>query len=345
MFVSLANTIASDGTPVDLVVGSAGGPNVNRVTDAVRLVNLKSSRMLRSLRPLSAYLERERPDVLLSTLEEANVVALAARALARVPVRVVLRVACVGSEVQRQVDMKGRLIIRLHGAVLRFADQVVAISNGVAADLRRMTAVDAAKLQVIYNPAFSDDLLELADRPPGHPWLEGQTPVVLGVGRLDAIKNFGALLRAAAIARRRVPLRVVIAGDGPEKGALQAQAQALGLQDDAAFPGYVGNPYPLIKRAAVLAVPSLTEGFGNVIVEALALGTPVVATRCAGGPSEILDDGRWGRLVPLHDDEAMATALIEAMAQGRRADTIGRARDFALEPVTAKYRQALGIVG
>jgi glycosyltransferase involved in cell wall biosynthesis len=342
MIVTLANGLARDAVPIDLVVGSSEGPNRVRVDSGVRLIDLKSPRMLRCIFPLAGYLRRERPSTLLATLENANLAALAARVIAGVPLSVVLRVACVSSELSKHADWKSRLVLRLHRVALRFADQVVAISEGVATDLRETTAIESARLRVIPNPAFSDDIIERASQPCEHEWCHGGVRLVAGVGRLDSNKNFAALVRAFAIVRARQPLRLLILGEGPERATLLELARSLGVAGDLALPGYVENPYPIMRRADVVVVPSKSEGFGNVVVEALALGTPVVATRCPGGPVEILENGKWGRLVAVDDDAGMADAIVKSLNDGRR-DTQQRARAFSSASISEQYREALAL--
>ena len=177
-----------------------------------------------------------------------------------------------------------------------------------------------------------------------HPWfLPGEPPVILGVGRLTQAKDFPTLIRAFALVRKKHPARLMILGEGEERSKLETLVQELGLEKEVSLPGFVDNPYKYMKRAAVFVLSSKWEGFGNVLVEAMALGTPVVSTNCPSGPAEILENGRWGRLVPVGDVYALAEAIIETLDEEHHPDVANRAKDFAVELAVEKYINVLGV--
>jgi glycosyltransferase involved in cell wall biosynthesis len=224
------------------------------------------------------------------------------------------------------------------------ADGAVAISKGVGDDLVAKAGVDPRTLAVIYNPVDVEAVGREAEHDPGHPWLNDAVPVVLGVGRLTYQKDFATLLKAFAHLRQTRPARLIILGEGEDRASLTQLAARLGISEDVDFPGYKTNRLGYIARAKVFALSSRWEGFGNVLVEALACGVPVVSTDCPSGPREILDAGAFGALVPVGDDRAMATALADALdhpppAERQRA----RAAVFAPEAIAAQYAKALGI--
>ena len=166
--------------------------------------------------------------------------------------------------------------------------------------------------------------------------------MVLSAARLAVQKDLGTMLRAFARVRARRAVRLVILGEGGERARLEDLARRLGVAEDVAMPGHVANPLAYMARAAVFALSSIYEGFGNVLVEALACGRPIVSTDCPGGPREVLDDGRYGRLVAVGDDAAFAAALEQALdvpvdAAGQRR----RAADFAVEPIADRYLAVL----
>jgi glycosyltransferase involved in cell wall biosynthesis len=151
-------------------------------------------------------------------------------------------------------------------------------------------------------------------------------PVALAVGRLVAQKNFGTLLEAVAIARRSIDLNLLLIGAGPLKAELEESARGLGLGDAFRIIDPVSNPFPLFRQADVIVLPSWWEGSSNVLLEALACGTPVVASRTAGSAEEVLDEGRYGLLVDPSDAQALADAIIRQVGpdalgpQDRAAD-------------------------
>lgn len=233
--------------------------------------------------------------------------------------------------------------LRITRAVSRdfnLADAVVGVSRGVVDDLRDRYGVQAERLHAIYNPAYSDDFLDQAQAPVDHPWLQDKTcPVVIAVGRLHPVKGFDDLIAAFALLRRTRDARLIILGEGRIRAELEAQVQSLGLQDCVALPGRMGSVAPWMARADLFVLSSRAEGFGNALIEALACGLRVVATRCPSGPGEILENGRWGRLVPPRDREALALAMTEELdaPPPDRAALLARAREFSLDQALDQY--------
>jgi glycosyltransferase involved in cell wall biosynthesis len=223
---------------------------------------------------------------------------------------------------------------RLEPLLLRtfypWASSVVAVSRGAADDLARTTGLPRGKVEVVYNPVITPEILALADQAPADPWFApSQPPVILGVGRLTRQKDFATLIRAFAAVRRRRPARLVILGEGEDRTALEELAAALGVSDDVALPGFRENAVGYMARAALFVLSSAWEGLPTVLIEALAAGTRVVSTDCPSGPREILDGGRLGALVPVGDAVAMAAAIDAALDQPS-----GRAGRDALHPFT-----------
>ncbi len=223
-----------------------------------------------------------------------------------------------------------------------WADEIVTVSNGVADDFASITGLRRERIQVIYNPVVTPEILEKAEEPLNHPWFTpGEPPVILSVGRLAKQKDYPTLIRAFALVHRECPARLMILGEGEERPKLEALIQELGLDDDVSLPGFVDNPYAYMSRAAVFVLSSAWEGFGNVLVEAMAVGTPVVATDCPSGPAEILGGGKWGKLVPVGDIEKIAKAIIETLEDLNRPDVTKRAQDFGIEKLVQNYLRVL----
>jgi len=317
VMVNLARGFAERGLQVDLVLAKAEGPYLSQVPQSVRVVDLKSKRVLYSLPGLVRYLRMERPKALLSAMDHANVVALWAKKLARVPTRVVVSVHSTTSiATKRAKNMRGRMMPLFIRKFYPWANAVVAVSKGVAEDLLKIAGLPKEKIRVIYNPVITPELFAKAEEPVGHPWFRpGEPPVILGIGRLTEAKDFPTLIRAFALVRKQRPARLMILGEGEERPKLEALVRELGLEKDVALPGFVDNPYKYMKRAAVFVLSSRWEGLPTVLIEALALGTPVVSTDCESGPAEILDGGKYGKLVPVADIEGLAKAIDEAITK------------------------------
>lgn len=347
VMMNLARGLLDRGVEVDMVLGRAEGPLLPLVPQAARIVDLKVTRMHRALPGLVRYLRRERPRAVLAALDHANAVALLARALARVPSKVVVSVHFDTSQVVARArnfrDRSVRIWTRL---LYPRADAVVAVSQGVAEDLIQRTGLPREKVRVIYNPVVTPEIFLWAEEDPGHPWFApGSPPVILGVGRLAKQKDFSTLIRAFARVRAVRPARLLILGEGEERAELERLVRELGVTEDVALPGFTANPYAFMKRAAVFVLSSRWEGLGIVLIEALALGRPVVATDCPSGPAEILEGGRWGRLVPMGDEEALAQAILEALDEpGAPPGAQERMQErFGLDRVVEQYMDVLGL--
>ena len=344
MMINLAHGFVNLGAEVDLVLIRKEGTYLSLVPSSVRIVDLGAGRTIRSITALAGYLRRERPAALLSTFVNVNVAALLARRLARVPVRVVVREANYASIKNASED---RLIMRLTGRLqpwaYRWANAIVAVSQGVGDDLVRNIGVAADRMRVIKNPVVTPDLHRLAAEPTDHPWfVPGQAAVILGVGRLTAQKDFPTLIRAFARIRQRRPAKLVILGEGEDRPMMERLRNDLGLHADIDLPGFVENPYALMARAAVFVLSSRWEGSPNALVEAMACGTPVVATDCPSGPAEILDGGRFGRLVPVSDAIMLGESIVRTLDAPLAAKILsGRADNFSAECSAEQYLHVL----
>lgn len=349
VMVTLANGVARRGYRVDLVLASAEGPYLRDVEPSVRIVDLRAGRVIRALWPLARYLRRERPLAMLSAMNHANVVAVLARRMARVPVRVVVSErTTISVEVKHARGWSARAVYALVPWAYRRADGVVAISRGVADDLERFASLAPGTVQAIYNPCDLERIRRLAQAPLSYPWWQPAEarPVVIAMGRLTEAKDFPTLLRAFAVLRTRHDARLLILGEGELRGALAALAQSLGLgEDDVQMPGFVANPYAYLARAALFVLSSRWEGLSNVLIEAMACGTPVVSTDCPSGPREVLEGGRWGRLVPVGDVQALAQAMEAVLATPKEALPLvqRRAQDFDHDRAIDAYLDALGL--
>lgn len=346
MMLNLARGTLEVGVGVDLVVGDAAGPYRDLIPPGCRLIDLRSRRVLSALPGLVRYLRRSRPAALLSAMDHANMIALWACALARVPTRVQVSVRSnLSQEATHSPFLAGRLMPRLARAFYPSADTVIAVSQGVADDLVQVLRPRTARVTVIPNPVVTPELADLAAAPPEHPWLlDPSVPVILAAGRLCPQKDYPTLIRACASLGATRALRLLILGEGPDRAALEGLVQQLGLADRVALPGFTDNPFSAMARARVFVLSSAWEGLPGVLIQAMACGTPVVATDCPSGPREVLEDGRYGPLVPVGEPLALATAIGESLDQPQASDLLkGRAADFGLAAVTRRYLEVLGL--
>jgi glycosyltransferase involved in cell wall biosynthesis len=223
-----------------------------------------------------------------------------------------------------------------------WADGVVSVSEDVTSELISNYGLGEQLCTTIPNPVDADRVAAGAEEPVDHPWFSEETPLIVGVGRLIRRKQFSVLLQALKRMRRHIDARLVLIGDGSRRKVLMKQVNELGLQNYVDFLGFVDNPYKYMNRADLLAHPSQHEGFGLVLVEALACGTPVVATDCPGGPSDILAGGEYGKLVDVGSRQQMADAIVSVLADPPDSDRlIERAKDFDVGSIAERYESAI----
>lgn len=345
---NLAGGLVERGIATDLILSSAAGEFLAHLSPKVKIIDLRSSKVSTSLLALIRYLRRERPSAMLSALDHANIVAILAKIVSGVSTRVIVSVhAPLSLSFQIQRALMGRLLPLLVRLLYPYASEVVAVSQGIKQELIDHIGLNPARVHKIYNPIIDGQLRKLGDDGVDHSWFTGQQPpVIVGVGRLSAEKDYATLIRAFHRVRRLRSVRLLILGEGPERVTLEALIRERNLEDDVQLAGFVRNPYAYMRRAACFVSPSRFEGFGNVIVEALAVGCPVVSTACPTGPTEILEGGKWGLLVKVGDDEDMAAAILstlETKLAPSRASLNAYLERFSLVEVTKEYLDVIGV--
>lgn len=336
VMVNLAKGFHSQGQGVDLVL-TRSGPRQYEIPNGVQVVDIGAPRIYAALPGIIRYLKRAQPDIILSADTPVNVTVLLAWRLARS--RALIVVSEHTSQIETTKNARDWRIRVLPGFIRRtypWADAIVAVSKGVGAELVQVASLPIEKLHIIYNPVVSQELLTKAEEPLDHPWFHNdQPPVILAVGRLTIPKDFPTLIRAFALVRKIRQTRLVILGEGKDRPELEALVRELGLEEDVALPGFVDNPYQYMKRAAVFVLSSKWEGLPTVLIEAMACGCPVVSTDSPSGPAEILENGKWGRLVPVQSPEVLAEAILETLE--RPIYGTERARDFSLHRSVNEY--------
>jgi glycosyltransferase involved in cell wall biosynthesis len=341
--LKLAKGLVEHGYPVDLVFNWKIDHHLDLVPEGVRVIDLKSSGLLSSLFDFVKYLRQERPIATISTLASADIINLLAKPLVGKRHRPIISVQNTVTQELNSDRLKSRGLIYFCARYLYYwADGLVAISRGVGKDLADFAGLPPERINVIYNPAITADIFEKAKSPIEHPWFAlGEPPVILGVGRLERQKDFPTLIQAFAKVRAVNPARLVILGWGPDKEKLESLVHDLGLQDDVAFPGSVKNPYPYMAQSSVFVLSSIYEGLSNALIEATALGTPVVSTNCPHGPAEVLHDGKYGTLVPVGDSDQMAKAILRVLSGERRQVSDTWFKQFTLESIVPQYLSLL----
>lgn len=342
VMVALANAFVTQGHRVDLVLADAQGVFLKDVDAAVRIIGLNRKRVFRSVLPLASYFRRERPEVILSALGHANVVAIMARKIARLKSRLVVSER--NSMAQGLGAGRGQILFWLMRRLYPTADLVVCVSQGVEEQLAQLVGVPRNKLCTIYNPIDIEKIHKLMKAPLEHRWFASKdVPVILSVGRLTVQKDYATLLQAFARLRRDREARLVILGEGDERTKLEQLCRDLDILPDVDLPGFQQNPFAWIAACDLFVMSSAWEGLPNALLQAMACGAPVVSTDCRTGPDEILEHGKWGRLVPVGDVAMLAGAMAAALDDRSPPDVELRADVFRIERVVARFAEALDL--
>jgi len=317
-FTNLARGLTRLGVETWVLVGNPNHAYLRDLDPAIRVSSIAEPRVAF----LRGFMARERPDCMVTGKLKDDLAALAARdglpADARGRTRLV---AAVGTQMSARLRahrwnlLKTLTETRRIRACYRRLDGITAVSSAVAGDITGFFGVTDVPMAVLPNPIIPEDIADLASAPCIHPWLthspplgSGRPPVIIALGGLRQVKDFPTLLRAFARLRRR-EVRLVIVGEGKERRRLAELAERQRIAGRVDLAGFVDNPFPYLARADLLALSSRREGLPNVLVEAMALGTPVVATDCGGGVHDLLQGGRLGPLVPVGDIGALAEAI------------------------------------
>lgn len=342
--VNLANQFAANGYATEMVLLSATGELLNNLHPNIHVVELKAKRLRWALRAIIHYLKHERPAAVLASMWPLTVITICARILSNVPARLVVaeHTTWSRSELLNRWSTKWGIRASMH-LFFRKSDSIVCVSKGAADDLSSFACLDRSFISTIYNPVVDSKLTQsvLLPTEPAE-WCADTHKRVLAVGTLKEIKDYSTLLNAFSLLLQNINAKLLILGDGECRAALDAQAHHLGIADKVFMPGFVKDPAPYFRHADLHVLSSTGEGFGNVIVEALAEGTPVVSTDCPSGPREILCDGQFGRLVPVGDVQALAAAMQASLTSTHdRAALMARAQDFSIDKASDQYEALL----
>lgn len=339
VMLALANGLAEKDILVDLVLNKVDGSYLKDASEKINIVSLDSSRALLSILPLAKYLRKEKPDAILSAMNYVNIVTVMAHLASGSNTKVIVSEHNNLTESKKELSfIKGRILTSLMSWAYRKANGIVAVSNGVADALTNELKIDRNKITTIYNPIFSEDLIKRSQELILHPWINKTAPpLILGVGRLDPQKDFKTLIHAFKQVLEKKDCNLIILGEGELRPELEKLIKSLNLDDNVQLPGFVDNPYAWMSHADLFVLSSIREGFGNVIVEAMACGTPIVSTDCPSGPSEILEKGLWGDLVPPGNADLLAQAIINTVDNPIQKDITTRAKFFSADKAVNHY--------
>lgn len=342
LHLHLANEWLKDGIKVEFVLRQAKGELLSEVPTGATVIDLGAVRVRNALLPLARYLRHSRPGVLLAAMWPLTVVAPLAATLAGFQGRVAVSEHSPLSIAYRDAGWFHQRVLHLTTKLgYGLASECIGVSVGVADDMSRISGLSRDQFAVVNNPAaLGRTFAGMSDRPEALRAVSG--PLLLSVGTLKTVKRHDLLLEAFARLPEALNVSLCILGEGPQREMLEHMVEELGLSGRVFLPGFVAETAPWYAHADVFVLSSDYEGFGNVIVEAMEQGVPVVSTDCPSGPREILCNGKYGRLVPVNDADALASAMRAALIEPPDSGLLqARARDFAVERIADQYLDLL----
>ena len=339
--LSLIQGCVEKGHQVDLLLMRRLGVFLEKLPPEVRVFDLKAPRVRNAVRPLARYLKECRPDALQVSMWPLPIAAIVAARIAGVATRIVLSEHSVLS---REYGRSKAQMAILRASTRFFyprAHHRVAVSRGSARDLAGLAGLPDSQVRTIYNPIAAPPEGFVPDPKAAAAW-GGARHRILSVGALKAEKNHALLIRAFARLDPVLDAALVILGEGPQRERLEQLVRDLGVTDQVKLAGFSDDLWSFYSAANLFVLSSDFEGFGNVLVEALAAGLPAVSTDCDFGPSEILEGGIYGTLVPCGSEDLLARAMADALDRPRDPEPLkSRARDFGEEIAVDRYLELL----
>lgn len=342
MMLRLAGGFAEAGHDVDLVLIKKQGQYLSEIPLAVKVLDLNKRSVMAAIPTIARYVNENNPDIVLSALTHVNIATVISKFLWRKSPKLLL------SE-RNQISIKASAAKGLRAVMTfksvrylyKYADWVVCVSEGVAADLAAFSGISAGKIITIYNPIPKDEIVRASQEAVNHKWFVPKLyPIVVGVGRLHIQKGFDALIKAHEIVQRTIPSKLIIMGEGEERGALQELIEERGLQNTVELSGYSSNPFAVMAKSDLFVLSSRWEGLPGSLLEALCCGVNVVSTDCPSGPSEILRGDMSTQLVPVDDVEALANAIVSTI-NGKKMNFAGVLDRFSYQTAVDQYMRLM----
>jgi len=344
--IRLANWCSQQGLRVDLLVLNDDGPLGARIDSSVNQINLKRPRAVFAFLPLRRYMLKAMPRLLVSNMSHLNVLSVLARGT-QTDIHIMLVEHCdVAARTAWDGGLKEKVLFWLMHWTYPTANLIAAGSRGAARSLWETLELSPQRVSVLPNSVDVQSIREAAGQKVAHPWLvenDGH-PLIAAIGELVPSKGFADLLEAFALLQRTSDARLIIIGEGPQREALETLRSRLDLQEMVDLPGYLPQPVSIVAGADVFVLSSHSEGQGMVLLEAMAAGTPIVATDCPTTPRELLVDGKAGLLVPVEDPELMAAAIghllnDKDLGKSLREKAFSRVEAFHIDAVGRRFLQ------
>ncbi len=291
------------------------------------------------------YVSRLNPDVVMSFMWYPNFIVLLEKCFGQHKHRVI-----VSERTTLAFTYEGRIVQWIRKQIIRYlypkAEMVLALTHQMQQELLIASLMQSDKVRVIHNPIDIQALKKLSEESVKFGELDSSLPFIISVGRLTIEKGYHYLINAFSQVVGLHPSYLIILGEGPERSDLERLIRQLGLQGKVYIPGFEKNPYKYLARSTLFVLSSIYEGFPNVLIEAMALSLPCIATRCPTGPEEIITDGENGLLVLPTDEKALAGAIMRLLNDPALRKQIGeagrmRAEDFRVKKIVKEYEDLI----
>jgi glycosyltransferase involved in cell wall biosynthesis len=340
--LSLAKEFVRRGFQVSFALMRKEGELLPSVPEGINVAGLSAPRAREVPFAFARYLRRERPDAVIANMWPLTSMCIISRLLAGSKARLLvadhntLSIAYRDKGLAHLAAMSSSIALSY-----RFADVRLCVSSGVADDLAIVSGIPRSRFDVVHNAIPLPAEVRKVEAA-GAAWGRNTSLRIITVGKFKAQKNHALLIRAFARLSRDLDARLMLLGEGQLRGDLEALARSEGVADRVLMPGFFPDPHPFYKSADLFVLSSDYEGLPTVLVEALSHGLPAVSTDCPSGPAEILQNGRYGRLVPVGDEIALARAMAEALQTKHDREALRmRAADFSPEAAADKYLRLL----
>ena len=304
-------------------------------------INSESSfiRILKSIFPLVKSIKDINPDITFSLMDNVNVFVILSHRIARHKSKLVIGVQ---TSIKKSIEFSNshfkRFILSLMKNLYKYADKIICLSNGVANELNQILINTQKKqYEVIHNIGFESEK--------NYKTQEKNKHQLCICGRLIPLKGFDLVIKAVAeVSKKYDDVSLVILGEGPEKEKLRSQCYNLNISNRVYFKGFVTNVAQVMAESEIFILSSYYEGFGNVIVESMGVGTPVIATDCPYGPADIITNGKNGFLVPIGNSNAISKSVIELFNNQNTYDQIRllgyqKANDFTSSTISKQHEK------
>lgn len=314
--VRYANALTDRGYDTTVLVLNDKGEFKKELNDDVKLIVLDANRIITAIPEITKQLKNIQPDVIMVTEPACNIAVIVARILSGINTKLLIREGLFPSVASKESPyFQTRFSYKLAPYLYKKADVIVGIASELADDLSTFLNLPREAITLIpINPVVTPKLYDLASKDTEHTWLNNKKcPVFLGVGRLEAQKDFTTLINAFCLVRQQMECKLIIIGEGNLRNQLSEQIQQTGYAEDIDLAGFNVNPFAFMSQVDVLVLSSRYEGLPNTLIEALACGAASVSTDCKSGPRDILNGGEFGHLVPVGDAEKMSEAMIDTL--------------------------------